>query len=96
MLCLSAWRGVCMCGSFVFVTHTHTQKSCKQSCKQQSRFQNMTDSIIGRIDEMGSRIDELEKSVGELIQHAGVEAEQSVDDKLIAGNHGEVLKTSTS
>ena len=56
----------------------------------------MTDSIIGRIDEMGSRIDELEKSVGELIQHAGVEAEQSVDDKLIAGNHGEVLKTSNS
>ena len=40
---------------------------------QQSRFTNMADSIITRIDEMGSRIDDLEKSVGELIQQAGVE-----------------------
>ena len=40
---------------------------------QQTRFQTMSDSIIGRIDEMGSRIDDLEKSIGELIQHAGVE-----------------------
>lgn len=34
----------------------------------------MADSIITRIDEMGSRIDDLEKSVGELIQQAGVES----------------------
>ena len=40
---------------------------------QQTRFQTMSDSIIGRIDEMGSRIDDLEKSIGELIQQAGVE-----------------------
>lgn len=38
---------------------------------QQSRFQQMSDTIIGRIDEMGSRIDDLEKQIGDLIQHSG-------------------------
>ena len=33
----------------------------------------MSDAIIGRIDEMGSRIDDLEKSIGELMEQAGVE-----------------------
>ena len=33
----------------------------------------MSDSIIGRIDEMGTRIDDLEKSIGDLIQQAGLE-----------------------
>ena len=33
----------------------------------------MSDSIIGRIDEMGSRIDDLEKSIGDLIQQAGLD-----------------------
>ena len=32
----------------------------------------MSDSIIGRIDEMGTRIDDLEKSIGDLIQQAGL------------------------
>ena len=40
---------------------------------QQTRFQQMSDSIIGRIDEMGTRIDDLEKSIGDLIQQAGLE-----------------------
>ena len=40
---------------------------------QQTRFQQMSDSIIGRIDEMGSRIDDLEKSIGDLIQQAGLD-----------------------
>jgi heat shock factor-binding protein 1 len=34
----------------------------------------MSDAIIGRIDEMGNRIDDLEKSIGELMDQAGVEA----------------------
>ena len=42
---------------------------------QQSRFQDMSENIIGRIDEMGSRIDDLEKSVGELIQNVGVDGD---------------------
>jgi heat shock factor-binding protein 1 len=36
----------------------------------------MSDSIIGRIDEMGHRIDDLERSIGDLIQQAGVEETQ--------------------
>mmetsp|Transcript_54281 Transcript_54281/g.129367 ORF Transcript_54281/g.129367 Transcript_54281/m.129367 type:complete len:89 (-) Transcript_54281:198-464(-) len=39
------------------------------------RFSTMSDSIINRIDDVGARIDDLEKSIGELIQEAGVEGE---------------------
>jgi heat shock factor-binding protein 1 len=41
--------------------------------QMQSRFQEMSDSIIGRIDEMGTRIDDLENSISDLMQEAGVE-----------------------
>ncbi len=33
----------------------------------------MSNQIIGKIDEMGSRIDDLEKSIGDLMEHAGVD-----------------------
>lgn len=36
-------------------------------CLQQNRFSQMSDAIIGRVDEMSSRIDELEKSVQDLM-----------------------------
>ena len=39
----------------------------------QTRFQQMSDTIIGRIDEMGTRIDDLEKSIADLMEQAGVE-----------------------
>jgi heat shock factor-binding protein 1 len=35
--------------------------------QMQNRFTAMSTTIIGRIDEMGSRIDDLEKSIGELM-----------------------------
>tara|TARA_B110000305_G_C18909636_1_gene390092 strand:+ start:262 stop:393 length:132 start_codon:yes stop_codon:yes gene_type:complete len=35
----------------------------------------MSDNIVGRIDEMGSRIEDLEKSIGELVNEA-----QAIDD----------------
>ena len=35
--------------------------------QMQSRFQTMSDNIIGRIDEMGNRIDDLEKSIADLV-----------------------------
>lgn len=41
--------------------------------QMQVRFQEMSDAIITRIDEMGARIDDLEKSIAELMQQAGVE-----------------------
>jgi heat shock factor-binding protein 1 len=34
---------------------------------QQSRFQQMSDAIITKIDAMGTRIDELERSVADLM-----------------------------
>jgi hypothetical protein len=34
----------------------------------QSRFQAMSDAVIGRIDEMGARIDDLEKSISQLME----------------------------
>ena len=41
--------------------------------QMQTRFQEMSEAIIGRIDDMGTRIDDLEKSIAELMQQAGVE-----------------------
>ena len=33
----------------------------------------MSDKIVGRIDDMGSRIDDLEKALNDLMAQAGVE-----------------------
>jgi heat shock factor-binding protein 1 len=34
---------------------------------QNQRFKAMSDTIIGRIDEMGGRIEELERSINDLV-----------------------------
>lgn len=44
---------------------------------QQTRFQTMSEAIIGRIDEMGNRIDDLEKSIGELMSQAGIDESEA-------------------
>mmetsp|Transcript_24425 Transcript_24425/g.48584 ORF Transcript_24425/g.48584 Transcript_24425/m.48584 type:complete len:87 (-) Transcript_24425:34-294(-) len=41
--------------------------------QMQTRFNQMSEAIIGRIDEMGNRIDDLEKSIADLMAQAGVE-----------------------
>ena len=43
----------------------------------------MSDGIIGKIDEMGTRIDDLEKSIGDIMAQAGIEdeGEDEGDDK---------------
>eukprot|EP00484_Ammonia_sp_Unknown_P023127 CAMPEP_0197043554 /NCGR_PEP_ID=MMETSP1384-20130603/19788_1 /TAXON_ID=29189 /ORGANISM="Ammonia sp." /LENGTH=90 /DNA_ID=CAMNT_0042474869 /DNA_START=42 /DNA_END=314 /DNA_ORIENTATION=+ len=41
--------------------------------KMHERFQEMSDSIIGRLDDMGKRLDELETSIGELMTQAGID-----------------------
>lgn len=41
--------------------------------QMQSRFEEMSGSIIHRIEEMSGRIDDLEHSIAELMQQAGVE-----------------------
>ncbi len=40
-------------------THTHTQ---------QGKFQQMSEQIIGRLDEMGKRVEDLEKNIEDLMQ----------------------------
>lgn len=39
----------------------------------QDKFQCMSEQIINRIDDMGTRIDDLEKSISDLMTQAGVE-----------------------
>lgn len=36
----------------------------------QQRFQTMSDNIIARMDDMGSKLDDLEKSVAEILDRA--------------------------
>lgn len=43
----------------------------------QSRFQTMSDQIIGRIDEMAQRIDDLEQSLNDIMMHANIPDEQT-------------------
>jgi len=38
-----------------------------------SRFQQMSNSIITKLDDMGKRLDDLERSIGELMTQSGVE-----------------------
>ena len=43
--------------------------------QMQDRFQKMSETIITRIDEMGSRIDDLEKSISDLVVEAQSDSE---------------------
>jgi len=43
--------------------------------EMQTRFQTMSDGIVGRIDDMGHRIDDLERSINTLMTEAGVDEE---------------------
>ena len=46
---------------------------------QQTRFNKLSDTIVGRIDDMGSKIDELEKSLNDVMAQVGVESKPSSD-----------------
>ena len=54
---------------------------------QQTRFQAMSDGIVGRIDELGSRIDELDKSITQLIDQTGMEAAASGPARAVPSPH---------
>ena len=45
----------------------------------------MSDSILDRVDNMGSKIDQLEKSINELIDEAGIESSNGAANKGDAG-----------
>ena len=53
-----------------FVSTFHVEKHVK-SIIFFSRFQTMSDQIIGRIDDMSSRIDDLEHNINDLMSQAG-------------------------
>ncbi|CAA3011395.1 heat shock factor-binding protein 1-like [Olea europaea var. sylvestris] len=50
--------------------------------KMQTRFQAMSQSIISKVDEMGSRIDELEQSINDLRAEMGQEGSPSPSTSL--------------
>lgn len=54
-----------------------TQLVQQMLTQMQSRFQSMSDNIINRIDEMGTRIDDLEKSIADLVQEAQADSDQA-------------------
>ncbi|MBN3325789.1 HSBP1 protein, partial [Atractosteus spatula] len=48
----------------------------------QNKFQAMSDQIVSRMEEMGTRIDDLEKNVADLMTQAGMdESEAHFKDK---------------
>lgn len=47
---------------------------------QQNRFSQMSDTIIGRVDEMSTRIDDLEKSIQDLMLQVIASGDFNNDD----------------
>ena len=54
-----------------------TQLVQQMLTQMQTRFQSMSDNIINRIDEMGTRIDDLEKSIADLVSEAQADSDQA-------------------
>ena len=54
-----------------------TQLVQQMLTQMQTRFQSMSDNIITRIDEMGTRIDALEQSISDLVQEAQTDSDQA-------------------
>ena len=54
--------------------------------QMQGRFSQMSETIINRIDEMGSRIDELEQSINDLMEQAGVEPDPEAEGGDVGHN----------
>mmetsp|Transcript_3481 Transcript_3481/g.7708 ORF Transcript_3481/g.7708 Transcript_3481/m.7708 type:complete len:112 (+) Transcript_3481:78-413(+) len=67
----------------VFVQNLLTQMS--------SRFQQMSEAIVTRIDEMGDRIDGLEKSISELMAQAGVDEPGEAANTSSGSGAGDLL-----
>jgi heat shock factor-binding protein 1 len=65
---------------------------CANACIQQIRFNRLSDTIVGRIDDMGAKIDELEKSLNELMDQAGVESTPSESVTKSDGNETATVK----
>ncbi|KAG9145518.1 hypothetical protein Leryth_025265, partial [Lithospermum erythrorhizon] len=53
--------------------------------QMQTRFQTMSESVIGKIDEMGNRIDELEQSINDLRAEMGQDGTPSPSPSKTTG-----------
>ena len=49
--------------------------------QMQARFQDMSEQILSRINDMGARIDDLEKSISELMASTGMDDDEAKKDK---------------
>jgi len=61
---------------------------------QQSKFENMGNTIIGRIDDVGTRIETLEKSIADLMDNPGMSESAAYNtgtsgSSLVKKNHSE-------
>lgn len=45
--------------------------------QMQDRFEEMSNNIIGRVDEMGKRIDDVEKSINEIMNDLGEDEQKN-------------------
>lgn len=63
---------------------------------QQNRFSQMSDTIIGRVDEMSTRIDDLEKSIQDLMLQVIVSGNFSNDESAAHLTLSEVGTRSSS
>merc|ERR1719397_2290240 len=53
-----------------------------------TRFQEMSNSIINRLDEMGDRLDDLERSIGDLMSQSGLDQAGMVEDDQVGNEDG--------
>jgi len=53
--------------------------------QMQGKFETMSESVVGRIDEMNSRIDELERSLDELVTQAATAGKDSTEARAADG-----------
>ena len=74
------------CLTYLF-WHKIARLMTNQTTIKQTRFNRLSDTIVGRIDDMGAKIDELEKSINDLMEQTGAESMPS---------SGSAAKTSTT
>jgi len=78
-----------LCFSRLVISFFLTCTNCcfrSSSCFQQSRFGDLSRSISGKMDEMGTRLDELERSIGELMAQAGLQPTTSASAAAMAAS----------
>ena len=63
---------------------------------QEARFKGMSDTIIGRIDEMGKRVEDLERSITELMDSTGAAEGQNAGSSAASTNAASTAASSAT